>query len=69
MAFHLQYVERLSVLATVTGNSQWSDLALKVTTVKYSVWEGKDGEGSETTTNSDAVGFKGGLYRHYPSFN
>jgi hypothetical protein len=66
-------VEGLSALATVTGNSQWSDLALKVTnaTVKSSVWEGKDGiitEGSETTTNSDTVGFKDGLYRHYPWF-
>ena len=59
-----KYVEGLSVLATVTGDSQWSDLALKITNaaVKTSVWEGSDGiitEGSETTANSDAVGFKG----------
>ena len=59
-----KFIEGLSVLATVTGDSQWSDLALNITNaaVKTSVWGGSDGiitEGSETTTNTDQVGFKG----------
>lgn len=54
----------MSVLAAVTGDSQWSDLALNITTaaVKSSVWQGSDGiitEGSNTTENSDEVDFKG----------
>ena len=64
-----KYVEGLSVLATVTGDSQWSDLALNITNaaVKSSVWQGSDGiitEGSNTTANNDSVGFKGVSYMH-----
>ncbi|KIM88275.1 hypothetical protein PILCRDRAFT_252777 [Piloderma croceum F 1598] len=63
-----KFVEGLSVLATVTGDSQWSDLALNITNaaVKTSVWGGSDGiitEGSETTENSDEVGFKAAFIR------
>jgi hypothetical protein len=62
-----KYVEGLSVLATVTGDSQWSDLAVNIinAAVKSSVWEGSDGiitEGSDTTRNNDGVGFKGAFY-------
>jgi hypothetical protein len=68
-----KYVEGLSVLAIVTGDSQWSDLALKVTSaaVKSAVWEGKDGiitEGSDNTQNTDAVTFKGLLNITYQIF-
>jgi predicted alpha-1,6-mannanase (GH76 family) len=59
-----KYIEGLSILATVTGDSQWSDLALKIASaaVKSSAWAGSDGiitEGSNTAKNNDAVGFKG----------
>jgi len=52
----------------VTGDSQWSDLALNITNaaVKSSVWEGSHGiitEGSKTKTNSDGVGFKAAFLR------
>lgn len=62
-----KYIEGLSVLAVVTGDSQWSTLALDVTNaaVKSTVWQGSDGvitEGADTTANNDGVGFKGKIH-------
>ncbi|KAJ7777112.1 endo-1,6-alpha-mannosidase, partial [Mycena metata] len=58
-----KYIEGLSVLAAVTGDSQWSTLMINVlnSAVKTTVWEGSDGiitEGASPTSNNDGVGFK-----------
>ncbi|KAJ7902488.1 endo-1,6-alpha-mannosidase [Mycena leptocephala] len=58
-----KYIEGLSVLAAVTGDSQWSTLMINIlnAAVKTSAWEGSDGiitEGVSTTSNNDGVGFK-----------
>ncbi|KII85643.1 hypothetical protein PLICRDRAFT_178686 [Plicaturopsis crispa FD-325 SS-3] len=69
-----KYVEGLSVLAAVTGDSQWTDLLVNIVaaSVKSTVWEGANGiitEGSDTTANNDGVGFKAvfirGLHEAY----
>ncbi|KAG6918174.1 hypothetical protein DXG01_016159 [Tephrocybe rancida] len=59
-----KFVEGLSILADVTGDSQWKTLMVNIvaTSVKSSNWEGSDGiitEGASTATNNDGVGFKG----------
>ncbi|KAG6841184.1 hypothetical protein C0991_000981 [Blastosporella zonata] len=59
-----KYIEGLSVLADVTGDSQWRTLMVNTVaaSVKSSAWEGSDGiitEGASTTSNNDGVGFKG----------
>lgn len=59
-----KFVEGLSVLAAVTGDSQWSTLALNIvnSAVKTTVWQGSDGiitEGSDNSANNDVIGFKG----------
>ncbi|KAJ7654591.1 endo-1,6-alpha-mannosidase [Mycena polygramma] len=58
-----KYIEGLSVLAAVTGDSQWSTLMINIlnSAVKTTAWEGSDGiitEGVSTTSNNDGVGFK-----------
>jgi len=58
-----KYIEGLSVLAAVTGDSQWNTLMVDIVAaaVKSSAWEGSDGiitEGSSPTSNNDGVGFK-----------
>ncbi|KAJ7173421.1 endo-1,6-alpha-mannosidase [Mycena filopes] len=58
-----KYIEGLSVLAAVTGDSQWSTLMINVlnAAVKTTRWEGSDGiitEGSNTAANGNAAGFK-----------
>ncbi|KAJ7803190.1 endo-1,6-alpha-mannosidase [Mycena olivaceomarginata] len=59
----LAYIEGLSVLGAVTGDTQWSTLAINIlnAAVKTTAWEGADGiitEGVSTTSNNDGVGFK-----------
>ncbi|KAJ7663970.1 endo-1,6-alpha-mannosidase [Mycena polygramma] len=58
-----KYIEGLSVLAAVTGDTQWSTLMINIlnAAVKTTAWEGSDGiitEGASTTSNNDDVGFK-----------
>ncbi|GLB43346.1 putative glycoside hydrolase family 76 protein [Lyophyllum shimeji] len=58
-----KYIEGLSVLADVTGDSQWRTLMVNIVAAatKSPAWEGSDGiitEGSSTTSNNDGVGFK-----------
>ncbi|KAF8159936.1 endo-1,6-alpha-mannosidase [Crassisporium funariophilum] len=58
-----KYIEGLSVLSTVTGNSQWNTLMVNIlaAAVKSSAWQGSDGiitEGSSPSANNDGVGFK-----------
>ncbi|KAJ7173401.1 endo-1,6-alpha-mannosidase [Mycena filopes] len=58
-----KYIEGLSVLAAVTGDSQWSTLMINIlnAAVKTTAWEGSDGiitEGSSPSANNDGVGFK-----------
>jgi len=58
-----KYIEGLSVLADVTGDSQWRTLMVNIVAaaVKSPVWQGSDGiitEGSSPTSNNDGVGFK-----------
>ncbi|RDB23898.1 hypothetical protein Hypma_008896 [Hypsizygus marmoreus] len=69
-----KYIEGLSVLADVTGDSQWRTMMVNIlaTAVKFSAWQGSDGiitEGSSTTSNNDSVGFKAifirGLYEAF----
>ncbi|KAJ8592414.1 endo-1,6-alpha-mannosidase [Rhizopogon salebrosus TDB-379] len=63
-----KYIEGLSVLASVTGNSSWTLLLLDVVSAatKTTAWEGSDGiitEGADTTEDNDGVGFKAVLIR------
>ncbi|KAF9461512.1 endo-1,6-alpha-mannosidase [Collybia nuda] len=69
-----KFVEGLSVLADVTGDSQWRTLMVNIvaTAVKFSAWQGSDGiitEGVSTSSNNDGVGFKAifirGLYEAF----
>ncbi|PPQ91191.1 hypothetical protein CVT25_001207 [Psilocybe cyanescens] len=58
-----KFVEGLSVLAGVTGNSEWSQLMLTTVAaaVKNAPWQGSNGiitEGASTDSNNDSVGFK-----------
>ncbi|KAJ3575570.1 hypothetical protein NP233_g1008 [Leucocoprinus birnbaumii] len=58
-----KYLEGLSVLADVTGDSQWRTLMVNIAAaaMKNAPWQGSDGiitEGSDTTANNDGVGFK-----------
>ncbi|KAH7928605.1 Six-hairpin glycosidase, partial [Leucogyrophana mollusca] len=63
-----KYLEGLSVLADVTGDSSWSSLMLNVVaaSVKATAWEGSDGvitEGADVSEDNDGVGFKSVLIR------
>ncbi|KAF7309360.1 Glycoside hydrolase family 76 protein [Mycena indigotica] len=58
-----KYIEGLSVLAAVTGDSSWTSLMINIlnSAVKSSAWQGSDGiitEGSSPGGNNDGVGFK-----------
>ncbi|EKM82207.1 hypothetical protein AGABI1DRAFT_119129 [Agaricus bisporus var. burnettii JB137-S8] len=58
-----KYIEGLSVLADVTGDSQWRSLMITTVAaaVKNAPWQGSDGiitEGVSTSSNNDGVGFK-----------
>ncbi|KAK7046403.1 glycoside hydrolase family 76 protein [Favolaschia claudopus] len=63
-----KYIEGLSVLGAITGDSQWTSLMINIlnSAVKTNVWEGSDGiitEGASPNENNDAVGFKSVLIR------
>ncbi|KAJ7036604.1 endo-1,6-alpha-mannosidase [Mycena alexandri] len=63
-----KYIEGLSVLAAVTGDSQWSTLMINIlnSAVKTTVWQGSNGvitEGASPTVDNDSVGFKAILIR------
>ncbi|KAG1775154.1 endo-1,6-alpha-mannosidase [Suillus placidus] len=63
-----KYIEGLSVLAFVTGNTSWTSLMLEVVAAatKAPAWEGSDGiitEGADVTEDNDGVGFKAVLIR------
>ncbi|EDR05181.1 endo-1,6-alpha-mannosidase [Laccaria bicolor S238N-H82] len=69
-----KFIEGLSVLASVTKDSQWNNLMVHTVAaaVKSSTWQGSDGiitEGSSPTSNNDGVGFKSifirGLYEAF----
>ncbi|KAJ8094892.1 hypothetical protein PM082_010107 [Marasmius tenuissimus] len=58
-----KYVEGLSVLATVTGDAQWTSLYTVISNaaMKTNAWGGSDGiitEGASRNENNDGVGFK-----------
>ncbi|KNZ72534.1 Mannan endo-1,6-alpha-mannosidase DCW1 [Termitomyces sp. J132] len=58
-----KFIEGLSVLADVTGDSQWRTLMINIVAaaVKSGAWQGSDGiitEGVSTTSDNDGVGFK-----------
>ncbi|KAF8074664.1 endo-1,6-alpha-mannosidase [Lyophyllum atratum] len=58
-----KFIEGLSVLADVTGDSQWRTLSVNIAAaaMKSAPWQGSDGivtEGVSTTSNNDGVGFK-----------
>ncbi|KAF9526516.1 endo-1,6-alpha-mannosidase [Crepidotus variabilis] len=58
-----KYIEGLSVLSTITGDSKWTNLMLNIVAaaVKSSLWQGSDGiisEGASPNSNNDGVGFK-----------
>ncbi|KAG6816297.1 hypothetical protein H0H87_007180 [Tephrocybe sp. NHM501043] len=58
-----KFIEGLSVLADVTGDSQWRKLMVNVVaaSVKSGDWQGSDGiiiEGASAKKNNDGVGFK-----------
>ncbi|KAF9525923.1 endo-1,6-alpha-mannosidase [Crepidotus variabilis] len=58
-----KYIEGLSVLSSITGDSKWTNLMLNIiaTAVKASLWQGSDGiitEGASLNSNNDGVGFK-----------
>lgn len=58
-----KYIEGLSVLGAVTGDSQWTNLAINIlnAAVKTRQWQGADGiitEGASPDKNGDGVGFK-----------
>lgn len=59
-----KYIEGLSILSAVTGDSSWTDLMITIlaAAVKSSAWQGSDGiitEGASPDSNNDGVGFKG----------
>uniref|UniRef100_A0A8H8CE62 Endo-1,6-alpha-mannosidase n=1 Tax=Psilocybe cubensis TaxID=181762 RepID=A0A8H8CE62_PSICU len=59
-----KFLEGLSVLANVTGDSQWEQLMLTTAAaaIKNAPWQGSNGiiiEGADTDSNNDGVGFKG----------
>ncbi|KZT25179.1 endo-1,6-alpha-mannosidase [Neolentinus lepideus HHB14362 ss-1] len=63
-----KFIEGLSVLADVTGDSTWTTLLVNVlaAATHTSAWQGDDGvitEGVSTTTDNDSVGFKAVLIR------
>ncbi|OAX42321.1 endo-1,6-alpha-mannosidase [Rhizopogon vinicolor AM-OR11-026] len=63
-----KYIEGLSVLASVTGNSSWTSLLVDIVAVatKATAWEGSNGiitEGADITEDNDGVGFKAVLMR------
>ncbi|OJA11364.1 hypothetical protein AZE42_05158 [Rhizopogon vesiculosus] len=63
-----KYIEGLSVLASVTGNSSWTSLLVDIVAVatKATAWEGSNGiitEGADITEDNDDVGFKAVLIR------
>ncbi|KAJ7777129.1 endo-1,6-alpha-mannosidase [Mycena metata] len=63
-----KYIEGLSVLAAVTGDSQWSTLMINIlnSAVKTTVWQGSNGvitEGASPSADNDDVGFKAVLIR------
>ncbi|KAJ3762715.1 endo-1,6-alpha-mannosidase [Lentinula raphanica] len=58
-----KYLEGLSVLKDVTGDSAWTDLMTNIAAaaIKSSAWEGSNGiitEGASPSSNNDGVGFK-----------
>lgn len=58
-----KYIEGLSVLAFVTGDTSWTSLMLDAVAAatKTPTWEGSDGiitEGADVTEDNDGVGFK-----------
>ncbi|KAJ7173417.1 endo-1,6-alpha-mannosidase [Mycena filopes] len=63
-----KYIEGLSVLGAVTGDSQWTSLMINIlnSAVKTTVWQGANGvitEGASPSVNNDDVGFKSVLIR------
>ncbi|KAJ6471896.1 endo-1,6-alpha-mannosidase [Mycena sanguinolenta] len=63
-----KYIEGLSVLAVVAGDTQWSTLMINIlnAAVKTNVWQGSNGvitEGASPSANNDDVGFKSVLIR------
>ncbi|KAK7031733.1 glycoside hydrolase family 76 protein [Favolaschia claudopus] len=58
-----KYIEGLSVLGAVTGDSQWNSLMINIlnSAVKTNAWQGSDGiitEGASPSSNNDGAGFK-----------
>jgi len=58
-----KYIEGLSVLGAVTGDSQWTTQMINMlnAAVKTTVWQGTNGvitEGASLTSDNDDVGFK-----------
>ncbi|KAF9263891.1 hypothetical protein L218DRAFT_1031611 [Marasmius fiardii PR-910] len=58
-----KFIEGLSVLAAITGDSQWTSLYTNIanSAMKTNAWEGSDGiitEGASRSQNNDGVGFK-----------
>ncbi|KXN83969.1 Mannan endo-1,6-alpha-mannosidase DCW1 [Leucoagaricus sp. SymC.cos] len=58
-----KFLEGLSVLADVTGDSQWRSLMVTIAAaaMKNAPWQGSDGiitEGASPSSNNDGVGFK-----------
>jgi len=69
-----KYIEGLSILATLTGDSQYTTMIgnIVAASTKTSVWEGSNGiitEGASPGSNNDGVGFKAvfirGLYEAF----
>jgi hypothetical protein len=63
-----KYIEGLSVLGAVSGNTQWTTLMINIlnAAVKTTVWQGTNGvitEGASPTVDNDSVGFKAVLIR------
>ncbi|KAJ6485521.1 endo-1,6-alpha-mannosidase [Mycena sanguinolenta] len=63
-----KYIEGLSVLAVVAGDTQWSTLMINIlnAAVKTTAWQGSNGvitEGASPNANNDGVGFKAVLIR------
>ncbi|KIJ61602.1 glycoside hydrolase family 76 protein [Hydnomerulius pinastri MD-312] len=63
-----KFIEGLSVLSGLTGDSNWSNLMLNMVSAstRTTAWQGSNGvitEGADTTENNDGVGFKSVLIR------